>query len=198
MRPCASTTLVCCDLPPGARPGEQHRRDPDPDDWARLIEDWMRHHLLASDAASDQELAEAIRRRLPAIGYRWTRHGIAAGRSPTDRVLSHSAAKPRACVDVVSAEAATLGDHLRMLVLCDFESATATLSADVRTVLDECSGSALLVLETLLADPRTARLCPLLVSGRTVAGPPHILTELREHIADRRRRTGRPAGSHRP
>ncbi|WP_423058528.1 DEAD/DEAH box helicase family protein [Brevibacterium linens] len=170
-------------LPPGARPGEQHRRDPDPDDWARLIEDWMRHHLLASDAASDQELAEAIRRRLPAIGYRWTRHGIAAGRSPVDRVLSHSAAKPRACVDVVSAEAATLGDHLRMLVLCDFESATATLSADVRTVLNERSGSALLVLETLLADPRTARLCPLLVSGRTVAGPPHILTELREHIA---------------
>ena len=170
-------------LPPGARPGEQHRRDPDPDDWARLIEDWMRHHLLASGVASDQNLAEEIRRRLPAIGYRWTRHGIAAGRSPTDRVLSHSAAKPRACVDIVAAEAATLGDHLRMLVLCDFESATATLAADIRDVLDERSGSAFLTLETLAADAQTARLNPLLVSGRTVAGPPDVLRELIAFIA---------------
>lgn len=170
-------------LPPGARPGEQHRRDPDPDDWARLIEDWMRHHLLVSDDSSDQDLAEAIRRRLPAIGYRWTRNGIVAGRSPTDRVLSHSAAKPRACVDIVSAEAATLGDHLRMLVLCDFESATATLAADVRDVLDERSGSALLTLETLVADAQTARLNPLLVSGRTVAGPPDVLHALVDFIA---------------
>ncbi|WP_193627307.1 DEAD/DEAH box helicase family protein [Brevibacterium sp. CFH 10365] len=170
-------------LPPGARPGEQHRRDPDPDDWARLIEDWMRHHLLVSETPSDQDLAEEIRRRLPAIGHRWTRHGIIAGRSPTDRVLSHSASKPLACVDIVSAEAAALGDHLRMLVLCDFESATATLAADVRDVLDERSGSALLTLETLAADSRTARLNPLLVSGRTVAGPPDVLHALIEHIA---------------
>src|SRR5699024_198181 len=39
-------------LPPGARLAEQHRRDPDADDWARLIEDWMRHHLLVSEEPS--------------------------------------------------------------------------------------------------------------------------------------------------
>src|SRR5699024_10232584 len=72
--------------PPGARLSEQHRRDPDADDWARLIEDWMRHHLLVSEEPSDRELAEAIRRTLPAIGCRWTRNGIAPGRCPTDRV----------------------------------------------------------------------------------------------------------------
>ncbi|AMT95044.1 hypothetical protein A2T55_16090 [Brevibacterium linens] len=170
-------------LPPGARLGEHHRRDPDPDDWARLIEDWMRHRLLVSDDASDQDLAEEIRRRLPAIGYRWTRHGIVAGRSPIDRVLSHSAAKPRACVDIVAAEATTLGDHLRMLVLCDFESATATLAADIRDVLDERSGSALLTLETLAHDAQTAHLKPMLVSGRTVAGPPDVLHKLIEFIS---------------
>src|SRR5699024_8615716 len=53
-------------LPPGARLSEQHRRDPDADDWARLIEDWMRHHLLVSEEPSDRELAAAIRRTLPA------------------------------------------------------------------------------------------------------------------------------------
>ncbi|SMX90381.1 Type III restriction enzyme, res subunit [Brevibacterium linens ATCC 9172] len=170
-------------LPPGARLGEQHRRDPDTDDWARLIEDWMQHLLLVSDSASDQDLAEEIRRRLPAIGCRWTRHGIAAGRSPTDRVLSHSASKPRACVDIAAVEAATLGDHLRMLVLCDFESATATLAADVRAVLDERSESALLTLESLAADSQTAHLNPLLVSGRIVAGPPDVLRALIDFIA---------------
>ena len=170
-------------LPPGARLSEQHRRDPDADDWARLIEDWMRHHLLVSEEPSDRELAEAIRRTLPAIGCRWTRNGIAPGRCPTDRVLARSASKPLACVDIVSAEAAALGQHLRTLILCDFESATATLSADVRTVLDERSGSALLTLETLLADPTTAALGPLLVSGRTVAGAPEVLEELRETVA---------------
>src|SRR5699024_11917612 len=86
-------------LPPGARLSQQHRRAPDADDWARLIEDWMRHHLLVSEEPSDRELAEAIRRTLPAIGCRWTRNGIAPGRCPTDRVLARSASKPRACVD---------------------------------------------------------------------------------------------------
>jgi superfamily II DNA or RNA helicase len=171
-------------LPPGARPGEQHRRDPDTDDWALLIDDWMRHHLLVSADAADHELAEAIKRALPAIGCRWTRHGITAGRSPVDRVLSYSASKPHACVDIVSTEAGNLGQRLRMLVLCDVESASATLSADVRTVLDKRSGSALLTLETLIDDPRTEDQNPLLVSGRTVAAAPEVLESLRTHIAD--------------
>ncbi|MDN6604650.1 DEAD/DEAH box helicase family protein [Brevibacterium sp.] len=171
-------------LPPGARPSEQHRRDPDSDDWALLIDDWMRHHLLASDDPEDSELAEAIRRALPAIGYRWTRSGIRAGRSPVDRVIAYSAAKPQATTEIICAEAANLQDRLRMLVLCDFESLTATLPADVRQVISEDSGSALLVLETLIADARTVGLRPLLVSGKTVAGAPDVLSDLRDLIAE--------------
>ncbi|GAA1549490.1 DEAD/DEAH box helicase family protein [Brevibacterium picturae] len=171
-------------LPPGASPAEQHRRDPDADDWALLIDDWMRHHLLASEKAEDRELAEAIRRALPAIGYRWTRTGIRAGRSPVDRVIAYSAAKPQATTEIICAEAANLGERLRMLVLCDFESLTATLPTDVREVISEDSGSALLVLETLVADARTTGLRPLLVSGKTVAGAPDVLSDLRTAIAE--------------
>ncbi|MGC3020405.1 MULTISPECIES: DEAD/DEAH box helicase family protein [unclassified Brevibacterium] len=174
-------------LPPGARVGEQHRRDPDIDDWALLIDDWMRHHLLASAEPGDGAAAEAIRRALPAIGYRWTRHGIRPGRSPVDRVIARSAAKPTASADIVALEAAELGERLRMLILCDVESATATLSAEVGEVLDERSGSALLVLETLIADPRTQALHPVLMTGRTVAGPPEVLADLHSRIAERDR-----------
>ena len=171
-------------LPPGASVAEQHRRTPDATDWALLIDDWMRHHLMASEEAEDIELADAIRRALPAIGYRWTRSGIRAGRSPVDRVIAHSASKPRATSEIISAESANLGQQLRMLVLCDFESLTATLSADVRDVISEDSGSALLVLETLASDDRTAGLRPMLVSGKTVAGPPEVLGDLRDRVAE--------------
>ncbi|NUL60319.1 DEAD/DEAH box helicase family protein [Brevibacterium luteolum] len=171
-------------LPPGARVGEQHRRDPDIDDWMRLVDDWMRNSLRVSGHAGDAANAEAIRRALPALGYRWTRHGIRAGRSPADRVIARSAAKPQACADIIAIEAAELSERLRMLILCDFESATARLSADVSAVLSEQSGSALLVLETLIADPRTEPLRPLLVSGRTVAGAAGVLSDLHAWIAE--------------
>lgn len=171
-------------LPPGASPAEQHRRNPDAADWALLIDDWMRHHLMASEDPKDIELAEAIRRALPAIGYRWTRNGIRAGRSPVDRVIAYSAAKPQATTEIICTEAANLQERMRMLVLCDFESLTSTLSADVSGVISERSGSALLVLETLVSDARTTGLRPLLVSGKTVAGAPEVLSELRARIAE--------------
>ncbi|WP_193071127.1 MULTISPECIES: DEAD/DEAH box helicase family protein [Brevibacterium] len=170
-------------LPPGASPAEQHRRNPDAEDWALLIDDWMRHHLMVSEEAEDIELAEVIRRDLPAIGYRWTRNGIRAGRSPVDRVIAYSASKPQATSEIICAEAANLQERMRMLVLCDFESLTATLPADVSGVISERSGSALLVLETLVSDARTSGLRPLLVSGKTVAGAPEVLGELRARIA---------------
>src|SRR5699024_3518493 len=104
-------------LPPGARLSEQHRRDPDADDWARLIEDWMRHHLLVSEEPSDRELPAAPRGPRPALGCRWTRTGVAPRGRPAARVLARSASQPLAGVVIVSAEAAALGQHLLTLTL---------------------------------------------------------------------------------
>src|SRR5699024_348840 len=72
---------------------------------------------------------------------------------------------------------------LRLPGLCVFESGTATLSADVRTVRDARSGSAPAARATLRGVPTTAALGPLLVSGRTVAGAPEGPEELRETVA---------------
>lgn len=156
-------------LPPGARVREEHRHAPTAEDWVALLDDYVRHCLLRGDDERDARAVEAIRRALPAVGYQLTRRGIRAARSPVDRVLARSAAKGHAAVEIAAAEAAAQGARLRCLVLCDHERAGATLPARLREVMDAESGSAWRMLAALVADPRTRRLDPLLVTGRTVA-----------------------------
>lgn len=156
-------------LPEGAVVREEHRHDPSPDDWIAVLDDYVGTCLLPSDDKRDEALVAAIRAALPGVGYHLTRRGIRRGRSPVDRVLARSDAKTRGAVEIVAAEAASIGDRLRALVLCDHEAASATLPARLRGVLDAEAGSARLLLDRLVADVRTADLGPVLVTGRTVA-----------------------------
>ena len=159
-------------VPEGARLNEQHRRAPDADDWVALLGDWMVKHVTRSDDARDRDVVEKVRRALPAVGYVWTRRGIRRGRSPVDRVLARSHAKMIAAVEIVAHELSLLGARTRMLVLCDHERASSTLPTGLQGVLDQQSGSAYATLEALIADPTTATLGPLMVTGSTVAGHP--------------------------
>jgi hypothetical protein len=154
-------------LPPGARLAEPHRRPPTADDWAALLDDWVTGCLTRSGEPGDEATVEAIRGALPAVGLQLTRRGIRRGRSPVDRVLARSEAKTAALPEIVAAEHATLGDRLRMLVLCDHELATATLPASLDGVLGEEAGSARLALEHLVrATPELAPLPPWPGSSR--------------------------------
>ena len=171
-------------LPPGAGLGEEHRREPDADDWMLLLDDWMTRHLLGTGRPADEQVVEAIRRVLPSVGYVWTRTGIRPGRTPVDRVLARSAAKAVAAVEIVRSEYRSTGPRMRTLVLCDHERAGPTLSADLDGVLDPQSGAAQAMLAELAADADLVDLHPLLVTGRTVAGTPGGLTELRSFIRD--------------
>lgn len=165
-------TAGLLELPDGARVREQHRHSPTAEDWVALIGDYCRHCLLASDDPRDKRAFEAIRRALPAVGYRLTRAGVRAGDSPVDRVLARSASKAHAVTGILGAEAAELGPLLRALVLCDFEEAGGTLPARLTGVLEAEAGGARLALETLLADPVTAALGPVLMTGQRVACGP--------------------------
>lgn len=156
-------------LPAGARLREEHRTSPTAEDWVALLDDYVTGCLGRSADPGDQAAVAAIRAALPSIGYRLTRRGIRATQSPVDRVLARSDAKTDAAVEIVAAEATELGERLRALILCDFESASATLPARLVDVLDAQAGGAWLTLGKLAADPRTAALDPLMVTGRTVA-----------------------------
>ena len=153
-------------LPPVARLEEQHRHRPFAEDWIEVLGDYVTGCLLPNE---EQHALESIRAALPAIGYTLTKKGIRRSSSPVDRVLARSAAKTDAAVEIAALEATELGDRLRCLVLCDHERASATLPARLQGVLSSESGSARLMLERLVADPRTSELDPMLVTGRTVA-----------------------------
>ncbi|MGW8375153.1 DEAD/DEAH box helicase family protein [Streptomyces sp. ODS28] len=159
-------------LPEGARPREEHRHAPEAADWVVLLDDWVRNCLRHSGDPRDAAAEQAVRAALPGVGYQLTARGVRSSRSPVDRVLARSAAKTDAVREILHAEEAALGDGLRAVVLCDHERATATLPARLGEVLDAQAGSSLLVLAELCADPRTASLAPLLVTGRTVAAAP--------------------------
>lgn len=177
--------LGLLDLPEGARLLEQHRREPDADDWAALVDDWAERHLLPSDDPRDADVLASVRAALPSVGYVLTRNGVRRGRTPIDRVLARSHAKTTAAVEIVAHELTVLGSHTRVLVLCDHEKASATLPTGLQGVIDVQSGSATATVEALVADPTTATLSPLLVTGSTVAGARETLEALVEHTVAR-------------
>lgn len=157
--------------PDGARLHERHRHPPQAEDWTALIGDYAKH-CLDPDSERDDEARQRIRAALPSVGYHLTRNGIRRGASPVDRVLARSAAKSLATVEILAAEKDAVGPRLRALVLCDHERASARAPAALRGVLADDAGSAWLQVGQLAADPRTAALDPILVTGRTVATGP--------------------------
>src|SRR5689334_11583502 len=165
-------------LPEGASVREQHRHPLTAADWVALIGDYTQRCLLPSEDPRDERALGAIRRALPAVGYRLTRAGVRAGESPVDRVLARSESKAGAAIEILAAESAELGSRLRALVLCDFEDAGGMVPADLAGVLRSGSGGARLVLETLLADPQAAALDPVLMTGRHVASGPECAERL--------------------
>lgn len=172
-------------LPVGARLREEHRHAPSAEDWVRLLGDWLLHHVAESTDPADAEVLAVVKAALPSVGYQWTRRGVRRGRSTVDRVLARSYAKPGAAAQIIAAEHAAIGERTRVLVLCDHERAAATVPVTLDGVLDAEAGSAIAALEALLADPSTALLHPMLVTGSVVAASESTLLDLVAFVAGR-------------
>jgi superfamily II DNA or RNA helicase len=164
-------------LPDGARLREEHRQRPTADDWAALMDDWVRRCLRRSGDPADDQVLDALRAALPGVGLQLTRSGVRRGRSPVDRVISRSEAKMRGCREILVAEHLTLGDRLRSLVLCDHEAAGATTPTGL-SPSPARSGSARHLLRMLADDPATRALRPVLVTGRTVAATRDVAADV--------------------
>lgn len=173
-------------MPDGARLREQHRSPPDAEDWVSVLSDFCLGHLEQSGDPRDKQALAAIKRVLPSLGYRLTKHGVRATVSAVDRLCGLSEAKIGAAVHALDVEDATLGDAMRALVLCDFEQLQSKLPASLTgTPIDDQSGSARLAFSTIAAaDVRGAgALRPLLVTGQTFACPSPMADELVEFCA---------------
>lgn len=153
-------------LPDAAHVAERHRRPPDLADWIAVANGWLA--VLRDGEEGDRAMAARIGELLPRVGYRATRHGIRAGQSLVDRVLTRSSSKALAAADIV---ADTLGrdPDARLLVLTD-HATVSSLPADLDGVVEPQAGSARWILTTFLRDPVLRALNPLMVTGAQLAG----------------------------
>jgi hypothetical protein len=131
-----------------------------------LLEDWVLRCLDGQASPTAAARREAVAAALRDLGFTLTRTGIRRGASDVDRLLTGSAAKPLALVEVLGAEAEARGTGLRALVLCDAELAGARPDGELRGILDPDAGTARAAIRALAADTRTGVLRALLVSGR--------------------------------
>jgi Type III restriction enzyme, res subunit len=154
-----------------------------------VLDRYIRHGLRRSPLPENQDLAERAIRRLRMLGIQITETGPRACASPVTRVMAYSRSKPQAAVAILRAEQEALGDRIRAVVLCDFEK-TSAIQAEVSHLLDEETGGAVAAFRTLLQDPVTDGLDPVLVTGSSVLVDDDLLDKLlvaaRQWLAERR------------
>jgi superfamily II DNA or RNA helicase len=144
------------------------RQPPTVDDRLAILRTWCLEVLRLSDDAADNETLADLRALLRTLGMVMTETGWRRAASPLDRVLAYSDSKVAAMLDILRAERSSMSGRLRAVVLTDHERAAALATRQLRSVLDEESGGAVRAIRTLVADPETAALHPIMVTGRTV------------------------------
>lgn len=132
-----------------------------------VLDRYVRHRLLRSENPADHTLAEQATARLRVLGVQITETGPRACASPVGRVMAYSRAKTQALLPILKAESRVLGERIRAVVVADYEK-TSAVTAEIRHLLDEEAGGATAAFRTLLSDPETDRLDPVLVTGSTV------------------------------
>jgi hypothetical protein len=134
---------------------------------APVLDRYVRHRLRHSPDERDQRLAEHVIGRLRILGIQITETGSQACASPVGRVMAYSRSKCQAIVPILSAELRVLGEKLRAVVVADYEKSSAT-SATVGDLLDAEAGGAIAAFRTVVRNPETDPLHPILITGSSV------------------------------
>jgi superfamily II DNA or RNA helicase len=132
-----------------------------------VLDRYIRHWLRVSSDPVDHERAERAIARLRMLGVQVTETGTQVCASPVGRVLMYSRSKVAALIPILHAERRALGDRIRAVVVTDFEK-TSAVTAEVSHLLDEEAGGAIAAFRSLLSDPETDELDPVLVTGSSV------------------------------
>ncbi|MEM7456073.1 MAG: DEAD/DEAH box helicase [Planctomycetota bacterium] len=135
--------------------------------WVPVLDRYVRHYLRRSPDSSLQRLGDDVVRTLRTLGIQITEAGTRACASPVSRVLAYSSNKATALIPVLMQEMDNLGDTIRAVVVTDFERSSA-VTAELKGLMDSETGGAIAAFKTLLSDPKTDELEPVLVTGSTV------------------------------
>lgn len=137
----------------------------------------MEDELIATPTLEDRALViwsfgqsdASVVRRLKQIGFTLRKSGPSLRDNVAWKALSHADARVEGALDVLALEAAQRADFLRALVVCNRDVEGEVLSARQ-------------VLKTLVRDPRTADLDPILVSGTVFWVDEDIYMRLQPHF----------------
>jgi superfamily II DNA or RNA helicase len=143
-------------------------RPPDVDDRLALVREWCLNVLRVSGEPADLATLADLKAAFRTLGLVLTETGWRKAPGPIDRILAYSESKVAAMVRILRAEADSMGERLRAVVLTDFERASVTAQRQLEGVLDPESGGAVQAIRALTADPVTDRLDAAMVTGRTV------------------------------
>ncbi|QGJ72099.1 DEAD/DEAH box helicase [Planctomycetales bacterium 10988] len=132
-----------------------------------VLDEYVRNYLRRSASEEHHDLAEEIIARLRIFGIQITETGARACASPVSRVLAYSQNKAQALIPILQKEKEELGERIRAVVVADFEKSSA-LAAEIEDVMDREAGGAMAAFRTLLSDPKTNELDPILVTGSSL------------------------------
>ena len=132
-----------------------------------VLERYIRHGLRRSGAPGDHVRAEKATGMLRTFGVQVTMDRTQACASPVTRVVAYSNSKCAALLPILSRELDVLGERIRAVVITDYET-TSAVTADIEHLLDKETGGAVAAFRTILSDPKTDQLDPILVTGSTV------------------------------
>lgn len=132
-----------------------------------VLDRYIRHGLRRSPAAADQALCEQAIDRMRILGVQITEVGHQRCASPISRILGYTQSKVDALIPILECELEQLDEHLRAVVISDFEKSSA-VTADVDHVLDEDAGGAVSAFRQLIEHPVTNTLDPILMTGSTI------------------------------
>ena len=132
-----------------------------------VLDRYIRHGLRRSSNPDDQQLCAQAIDRLRLLGIQITETGSQKCASPISRILGYTHNKVAALIPILEVEIECLDDHLRAVVITDYEK-TSAVSSDVSHILNEEAGGAVAAFRTLIGTPSTNNLDPILMTGSTI------------------------------
>ena len=146
---------------------QSHSVTPPMEYWVPVLDRFVRHFLRRSPNPLHQQQAKDITASLRMLGIQITQTGTRSCVSPVGRVMAYSQNKTAAIVPILKREMENLGDSIRAVVIADFERSSA-VSAQLQELMDDETGGAVSAFKTLLTDPQTDELEPVLITGSTI------------------------------
>ena len=135
--------------------------------WVSVLDRFIRYFLRRASEPELQEVGERLTRSLRTLGFQVTETGTRPCVSPVGRVLAYSKSKSDALVPILRQEMDNLDKRLRAVVIADFERSSAVTS-ELKELMDRETGGAIAAFKSVLSDPKTDLLDPILLTGTTI------------------------------